>query len=141
MNKITIGAFLKVEPFIFNAIFIVLNSIYFFELGDFTLYILNTTLVYSPILIILALIRSKIAKFCIYHRLAIAAPLFGNTLIIINDLVYQFNVSLTIFLMTIIAFTTILTIFTGIKVFRRNERRNAKGTDKRLVRTTDKEVG
>ena len=138
--KISIGTFIKIEPFVFNVLYILGITLYMFELDDVFIYIMNTNILYSPILWLFAMIRSKLAKFCVYHRLAVTTPVLGNIFVFINDWIYQFNISAVVFSIIIIVFTTILTIFTGIKVFRRNERRNAKGTDKRLVRTTDKEI-
>lgn len=124
--KISIGTFIKIEPFLYNVLYILIFIRFMFPMTELTAYFLTMLTYSSPIIVLFGLARSKSAKFCKYHRLAVCAPLVGTAIVVFNDWVCQIPVSGVAFASAISILTTILTIFTGVKVFKSNERRMHK---------------
>lgn len=122
LSNITVAV--KVTPFIYSAIFVVVYFIYSFA-GDNVLDVLDVLFYMSPIAIIIMLIYSRILEFCIWHRIACVIPMIPQIIDLI-DSHYEFTQIEVLSINLLCVMLTILLIFSAYKVFFKDERRKAR---------------
>ena len=126
-NNSLLITFIKAEPFAYNVVYIIcLNVMVFFNLTEFEYYVLNTLLFVSPVIVLSNIIKSRLANLCKYHRCAVFCPMIGYGFSFTNDYLYNYGEKTTYVIMCIILAMTLITIYSGIKVFKANERRKQR---------------
>lgn len=122
-NNRNLISFIKIEPFMLNSLFVLLSIVVNLDINEFTYYIINTFFFYSPIMIIFGLARSKLSHLCAYHRLAVLAPIVNYISVLVNDYIYNFSDSYLLFSLIINSVIILTSIYCGIKIFKKNERK------------------
>ena len=115
--------FIKVEPFIYNIIYVVATISLLFDLSELAAYLINTFIFMSPIFLLFSFIHSTLSNLCKYHKIAIVCPIIGYVAAFINDFVYDFDLYSTYVISGIILLILLITFVCGYKVFTINEER------------------
>lgn len=123
MKHLSIRGFVKIEPFIYNTIFILLYICCLTPINDMVYQLFNLFIYYSWLQAIFGIIRSYKASQCGWHRFAVITPLIIQIPAFTQEYVIDLGRnSLQMMIITVIIMV-ILTIYSGYKVFRDNERR------------------
>ena len=115
--------FIKLEPFIYNVLYIIILTILLtMDVPKTVKYLFNISCLFSPLLLIISLIRSKLARMCKYHRLAVAVPFLGFITVVAKK-IFKFTDTGDRIAITLVIAITLLTIFAGVKIILKNKKR------------------
>ena len=107
---------IKVTPFVYSAVFVIVYSIYNFA-GDNVLDLLDRLFYISPVVVVVMLIYSSILKFCKWHKMACALPLVPQAIDLI-DSHYELT-QVEIYSVNVLSvLMAIFLVICGIKVFK-----------------------
>ena len=76
---------MKVVPFVYSALFILVLVSYTFTTAQDTL---DTLFYISPIVVVMHLVYSYVLELCIWHRVVCAIPLIPQGLKVVDDIVH-----------------------------------------------------
>lgn len=106
----------KVFPFIYTALFIVLFGIYTSS-GGLLLDLIDYFCFVSPVVVVAHLVYSRMLKMCKWHRVACALPLIPQAFDIVDTYILHYSDIPRLIVIIVVILTMILFLLCIYKVF------------------------
>lgn len=120
LRRITLAV--RVLPFIYTALFLILFGSYSF-LPDPALDIVDHICFISPVVVIAHIIYSRMLRMCKWHRVACALPLLPQGVDLFDNYIYRFYWGEYIVVLVTIIITSLLFLYCVYRVFFTDEGR------------------
>ena len=126
----------QVAPFVYNLMFIVVFTAAFFSTNETLLGAIDYFCFISPLVVLAHLVYSWMLRFCIWHRLACALPLFPQLVDLYDTYIHSFTVDEIIVVKATIIVTILLYFLFAYGTFFSRNGRNYN----RCIRVLHREI-
>lgn len=107
-SQVRIVIAIQLAPFIYTLLFVVVFSLAFFSTNAALLTVIDYLCFISPLVVVAHLVYSWMLRFCVWHRLACALPLFPQLVDLYDTYISPFSVEQIIVVKATIIITIIL---------------------------------